>query len=246
MRLLLLLLAIPAGLWAGEPKIEGPDTFVPYKIVKLKATGVPEKAGVVWKVRPVDRKVVVDFAGKVNTPDLGFVGPPGLYRVELNIAVLDKSGNTSLDFVERMIKIGTGPNPPPDVDPDVDPVPDPDVDPTPDPTPKTVTSFRVILVYESGQTLPASQVGILYGAKLEAAMNGATSGGGDQFGWRRLDKNDDHSGLPAGMKDVWSTVKPKITTTPSMVIQVNDKIIIEPLPATPEEAAALIVKHRGK
>jgi len=131
------------------------------------------------------------------------------------------------------------------------PAPDPKPAPTPDPKPppEPVTSFRVFLVYEAGATLNATQYGIIYGIEVEKALTSATTGSGlaaEKTGWRRTDKDANPATMTAGFKDVWSAAKPKVTTVPCIVFQVNQQVTIEPLPASVADTTALIAKYRGK
>ena len=116
----------------------------------------------------------------------------------------------------------------------------------PEPKPEAVTSFRVLLIYESGATLTAEQKAVVYGVEVENAIRAATAGDAAKFGWRRLDKDADPATLPAGLREVWAKAKPALTDVPCVVLQANDKITIESLPATPTAGAELVAKHRGK
>lgn len=131
------------------------------------------------------------------------------------------------------------------VTPPTPPDPKPPMPPDPKP-PGPVTSFRVILVYESGATLTATQTGVLYGLPFENAIKSATTGDATKFGWRRLDKDADPSTLPTGLREVWAAAKPQLTGVPCVVFQVNDKITIESLPATNAAGVELVTKYRGK
>lgn len=137
------------------------------------------------------------------------------------------------DFV---IPIGAEPD-------DVIPPPKPK---PPEPKPEAVTSFRVLLIYESGATLAAEQKAVVYGVEVENAIRAATAGDAAKFAWRRLDKDADPATLPAGLREVWAKAKPALTEVPCVVLQANDKITIESLPATPTAGAELVAKHRGK
>lgn len=131
---------------------------------------------------------------------------------------------------------GQGPIPPPKpVDPDkpkpVDPV--------------VVKTFRVIMVYESGDTLPAAANSVLYGKAVEEFLNANCTGG--KLGWARRDK-DATGEYDADRQAVWNAVKdefgpPKNTKTPALVIQVNDKITIEPFAATAAATVTLLKKY---
>lgn len=139
---------------------------------------------------------------------------------------------------------GIAPIPPP-TPPDPKP---PDPKPPDPPTPQPVTSFRMFLVYDPAATYAPGPYGILFGAAVEKSMNEATTLSGlpaTSTGWRRISHKADPTTLPAGLKEVWAAAQPKITATPCIVFQVNDKITLEPLPATAADTSALIAKYRG-
>ena len=138
-------------------------------------------------------------------------------------------------------------------DPDPKPVPPKPVPPGPDPDTTPVTSFRAILVYESGQTLTAAQNGVLYGVALQVALDtaiGGSAGTDPKFAWRRLDKDANPATLPVGLREMWTAAQKSIKESgsqlPVIAIQVNDTITIEPLPTTGQEAADLVKKYRRK
>lgn len=153
--------------------------------------------------------------------------------------ITDQVGATDDSKVKRRtidVNGGQGPIPPPKpVDPDkpkpVDPV--------------VVKSFRVIMVYESGDTLPAAANSVLYGKAVEDFLNANCTGG--KTGWARRDK-DATGEYDADRQAVWNAVKdefgpPKNTKTPALVIQVNDKITIEPFAATAAATVTLLKKY---
>jgi hypothetical protein len=47
------------------------------------------------------------------------------------------------------------------------------------------------------------------------------------------------------MNALWAAVKPKVTSTPCLAVEVNGKVEIVPLPATPAEAVAALKKYAG-
>ena len=151
-------------------------------------------------------------------------------NVTLSCWGVDKSGRP-VKLATFQIAANLGPQPPP-VDPNKPKPPEPK-------PPVVVTSFRVILVYESADTLTAAQNSVLYGKEVENWLNANCTGG--KAGWRRRDKDLSGENDPA-IVAVWDAVKaefapPKNTKTPAVAIQVNDKIDIIPLAATPSDAA---------
>lgn len=132
------------------------------------------------------------------------------------------------------VVIGGDPNPP---TPPVPPGPTP-----PGPTPPVpVTSFRVVVVFESGDTLTAAQRAVIYGGAVETWLTANCTGG--VAGWRRRDK-DAPGEQDATMAALWTAVKPKVTATPCIAVAVNDKVTLEPLPATPAAAVELLKRYR--
>jgi hypothetical protein len=123
------------------------------------------------------------------------------------------------------------------------PDPKPDPEPTPDPKPVPVTSFRVFLVYESGDTLTAAQNAVLYGRAVEDWLTATCTGGRD--GWRRRDKDLHTSELDTPpLKTLWANARPKVTQTPCAVVEVNGAVTVIPLPGpTPADAIAALKKY---
>lgn len=131
------------------------------------------------------------------------------------------------------LTIQVGPRPPP---PDPKPI-DPDKPKPPVP----VTSFRVILGYESAATMTQAQVNVLYGSKVEAWLNENCTGG--KSGWRRRDK-DSAGDADQTMAALWKAVQEKITSVPFAAVEVNGKVEIIPLEPTPDAMIAKLTKYR--
>lgn len=129
------------------------------------------------------------------------------------------------------------------VDSGMGPIPPPKpVDPEPKVEP--VTSFRVILIYESADTLTPEQNGVLYGKAVEEYLTKACTGG--KSGWDRRDKDKDPATDTTPLKDAWASTKPAVTGTPCVAIVVNNKVTIEPLPTSADAAITLFKKYGGK
>jgi hypothetical protein len=125
------------------------------------------------------------------------------------------------------------------------PPPKPPKPEPPKPEPVVVKSFRVFLVYESMNTLTGPQNSVIYWPAVEDFLNATCTGG--KLGWARRDK-DTSGKYDTAKQSVWDAVKadfapPKNTKTPAVVIQVNDKITIEPLPPTPAAMVELLKKY---
>lgn len=164
-------------------------------------------------------------------PYLYFVEPATDGQCELIVIPVGSKGG---DIVRRTILSQTGPRPPPE------PKPDPKPDPKPKPDP--VTSFRVIFIYESGDTLSAEANSVIYGKVVEDFLNKSCTGG--KSGWRRRDKDTGGENDPT-MLALWNAVKPKVTTTPCVAIEVNGKAEIVPVEATPAAMVAVFNKYLG-
>lgn len=124
----------------------------------------------------------------------------------------------------------------------------PVVPPTPKPTdpvtpPAPVTSFRVVLIYESADTLTAAQRAVVYGKPVEDWMTANCTGG--KAGWRRRDKDSPGDADPT-MAALWAAIQPKVTTTPCAAVEVNGKVELIPLDATPAAMVATLTSYRGK
>jgi hypothetical protein len=130
----------------------------------------------------------------------------------------------------------TGARPPP-------PGPTPP-DPGPTPPPGPVTSFRVIFVTESATVLSAAQNAVTGAKAVQAYLTSKTTPEGGWSGWRHYDPQTGMNDQPT-MRALWAAVKPKITTVPCLVIEVNGKADILPFPANATEALATLKKYAG-
>lgn len=144
------------------------------------------------------------------------------------------------------ILIVTGPRPPP-----TPPQPPPDpVPPTP-PQPVPVTSFRVIFVTESAAQLTAQQTAVSGAKSVRDYLNARTTpdkmaNGQSWAGWREFDPQITAANEYPGIKGVWDAARPKITTIPCLVVQVNEKIDILPYPKNAAECLATLQAYGGK
>jgi hypothetical protein len=123
--------------------------------------------------------------------------------------------------------------------PDPTPTPDPGP-PTPDPKPPSPvpTGIRVLFVKDSTKTLPAPQSSIPDAAAIQTWLKTTQ-------GWRTIEPTattlDD-----ATLTQVWAAAKPKVTTTPCIVIQYGSKIDILPWPADAPTAVTTLKAYQGK
>lgn len=192
---------------------------------------VTEEAGPV-KVRAIFAGNTKYSTRNVKGPSVYFVEATGTGRVELLIARKDGTGKV----IRRTLDVNGGPAPTPDP-----PGPKP-----PDPKPPgPVTSFHVVWVYESGDTLTQAQNSVLYAKSVSDYLNTATTKDGTTVGWRRYDKDVDVTNESPTMKALWAAVKPQLTAVPCVVVEVNGKADILPMPDTPADAVALFKKYTG-
>lgn len=149
-------------------------------------------------------------------------------------------GSKESDLLRRRIVSQTGPQPPPKPKPD-DPIPDPKPKP-----PKPVESFRVIFVWESGTTPTAGQLGVSDSVAVRDYLDRKTTKEGGHPGWRKYDPQQQLSGEQPTMTALWNAAKPKITTVPCLIVEVNGKADILPYPANAAESLALLKKYGGE
>jgi hypothetical protein len=145
----------------------------------------------------------------------------------VTIAAWGTENGKAKKIAELLVQVGHAPQPPPKPKPD-----DPDKPKPP------VTSFRVILGFESGATMTQAQINVLYGSVVENYLNASCTGG--KAGWRRRDKDAAGDG-DATFSAMWKAIQPAITTVPFAAVEVNGKIEIIPLEPTP---AAMVEKFK--
>jgi hypothetical protein len=187
----------------------------------LTATTTAKK--VTWSVPPGADAMPLDGRR------LAVWAPPGTYVFRAMVPNGDDVVAT-----ETVLTV-TGPRPPPGPNPP-EPIP---------PTPQPVTSFRVIFVYESGDTLPVGQAAVMDAKAVRDYLGANTTRDGNTAGWRRYDKDISLTNETPTFKALWEAVKTKLTVVPCVAIEVNGKVDILPFPATPAEAVALFRKYRG-
>lgn len=232
----LLALLLCASLSQAQIRIAGETKVNPYKIVKLNVDGVPPKAGVIWRISP-DKDI--DKSSASTKTKLEFVAPPGEYRVEALAITLSTDGTTDIQEAKATVVIGT-PKPPEPVPPDPGPGPTP-VPPTPAPT-----GFRVLMTYETSQSMPQAQANILYAQSVRDYLQSKCVVGEDKKTkeWRIWDKDVDttHEG-----KFWQEAMKRPKASTPWIQIYAGGKLAHEGvLPADVDAALALLKKHGGE
>jgi hypothetical protein len=111
----------------------------------------------------------------------------------------------------------------------------------PDPPPAPAKSFRVVLIFESGDALTPAQRGVVYGKAVEDFLNANCTGG--KNGWRRRDRDAPGENDPT-MAALWAAVKPAVTATPCIAIERDGKVFILPLEATPAKMIEVLRRYR--
>lgn len=147
------------------------------------------------------------------------------------LIILPVGAQSEKEAVRVTFQVGQMPQPPPNpVDPD---------------KPVVVTSFRVVLVNESGTTLSAAQNSVLFGKAIADYLDQKCTKQSGQPGWRRYDKNTDASKDLSEMAALWAAVQPKLTAIPCLVVEVNGKADILPFPTSVADALATLKKYGG-
>lgn len=238
----LLALALASPAWADPPKavITGKATYPAGSLVLLDASKSVSEPGlaVKWVITPPTPTVSLRPDGDTR-PGVYLLLPaaePGTYRVKLVVRGKPDAAKPDLDADADVLDLTVGP---------VDPVKPVDPNKPVDPPPGPVTSFRVILVSESGDPLTAAQRAVLYGADVEAWLTANCTGG--KAGWRRRDKDSPGDADPT-VAALWTAVQGSLKPTdpPCVAVEVNGKVTILPLDTTPAQMIATLTKYRGK
>lgn len=235
----------PSSLFAQSLMIAGDEEVPAYRIVKLKAIGIEEKAGSLWKIVPSK-----NLSNPVNTPPdmYEFVAPPGVYEISLLSIKLKPDGSTSLKEATKTVIIrepSPGPKP---VPPDPGPTPPKPVPPEPvPPAPIPAEGFRVLMVYERADLpkMPAKQVDILHSQQVADYLNKTCVLGpdGKMPEWRVWDQHAEPTTYPKLWQDV---IKRERKSIPWIVISTGKTGYEGPLPATIEETLTLLRSYGSK
>lgn len=170
------------------------------------------------------------------------------FKTPVTIALAgDKSGTVTLTSVVngadaskpptvagKLVLTLTAPQPPPGPDPK----------PPPPPPPPVTKSFRVVMVYETGKTMPAAQQAVLNAKSIEDYLIANTTPENGLAGFRRYDKDQQAEALTPGFAALWAAVKPQVTTVPCWAIEKDGKVDIVPWPANTAEGLALAKKYK--
>jgi len=149
------------------------------------------------------------------------------------------AGATDAGVVIRrtLTVMGQAPQPPPGPGPQ----PDPDDPPAPGP----MTSFRVIFVKESGETLPPGQSAIPGAKAIRDYLTAKTTPEGNLAGWREYDPQQITANEQPTMRALWESVKPQLLAAPCLVIEVNGRATVMPFPADVNACLAKLKEYGG-
>ncbi len=217
-----------------------PVTVLPGRFIPVSPTDgapsyvAPTEAYRLYRVPPGSSYTGIKFDASPDAEPEAYSWPDSKSPVYVLLA-RNRVGQHKIQFVKNgpaevgpvengaplLIQIGQVPTPMPPA-----PVPPAPVPPTPPapvpPAPVPVSSFRVLFVYESADTIPAAQKNVIYGKSVENYLNANCTGG--VAGWRRRDKDAAGEADPT-MAALWTAVKPKLTTMPAVVVTVK---VVEP------------------
>ena len=162
---------------------------------------------------------------------------------DVELLVVPLGLKAEADVLRRRVKVGDGPRPPPgpDVKPDPKPIDPPKpVDPS---APIPLSGFRVLIVFETGQGLPAAQSSILYGKRTRDYLDQHCVKGpnGQTPEYRIYDKDVSL----ANESKLWRDAMARPRASVPWVLVSNGTTGFEgPLPATVDEFIALCDKYR--
>ncbi|AMV29275.1 hypothetical protein VT84_33075 [Gemmata sp. SH-PL17] len=98
--------AAPDRMLVPEPlpqklALEGPTKYKPYQLVRVKASGLDPKAGIIWRVYPSQD------VQRATTPRgiLEFAAPPGTYQIEALVITTGADGAISVDEQAMSVEI---------------------------------------------------------------------------------------------------------------------------------------------
>lgn len=103
----LLVLLLCASFARGEVLIVGEVKYKPYTLVRLRAQGMDEKCGLLWRVNP-SKSVQKASTGRGV---LEFVAPPGSYEVEVLAIRTDAQGAVQVEEARTTVVILPPPGP---------------------------------------------------------------------------------------------------------------------------------------
>jgi hypothetical protein len=163
----------------------------------------------------------------------------GETKVQALGVVKDKDGKDKAAILLTLSFI-VGPAPP-------EPVPPGPKPPGPNP-PGPVTSFRVIMVRETGAKPGTSQQSAIYGAKdVVQYLRAKTTPEASVPGYREYDPNTNAANDQSEMQKIWAAAQEEAAkVAPCIVLQVNGKITIEPSQKNVADTVKLLKQYGGQ
>jgi hypothetical protein len=150
------------------PNLEYTITPAPIFSLESEQKGTGNRLLFVMKSQPPGYTITIDHA-VVHPTEEETKAAPWDDRVKF-AAWLKVNSKDEIYRDSHFVKVGKGPDPGPDPDPEPDPDPTPDPDP-PSPAPIPEPGFRVLIFYESSDTLPELQRAILAGEEVAAYLD---------------------------------------------------------------------------
>jgi hypothetical protein len=225
---------------AEPPKIAGQDVVPAHKLVRLTVSGIPVGHFILWDVYPPED---VDAATQKAKSLYEFAAPPGVYKVR--VRAFKPDSETPLEAWRTVTVQGARPPPEPGPTP---PGPQPPGPTPPAPAPPIAgDGNRVLIVYETGDRLPASQAAIITSGVLRDYLDAKTAK--DEFNptgaYRIWDQNVilTHPSVSPSWKAAMA--RPR-ASTPWLVVS-NGKTGFEgPLPKSVPDTLALLKTYFGE
>lgn len=225
----LLLALAPVAAGQSPPRVVGPESVPPYKMVRLRIEGDVDSA--VFRVEPFE---VVDSEPGPDGKSTVFTGPPGRYVVW---AVMLK--DRKLVDSRLVVTIGGSPTPTPTPTPTPGPSPNPGPTPTPTPEPPPpapVVAGRLHFTYiVDPNVFTAASAAIRNSKAIESALEAGDAS------WRTY--NADEEDVKRLRLDQHF---PNAGVLPCLIVQDRDGKVLASL-AAPDEAKILaeLKKWRG-
>jgi len=227
----------PAAAKATEPpKISGADVVPEHKLVRLAVSDIPPGHFILWDVYPFEP---VDVATQRVKSQYEFAAPPGVYRVR--VRAFKPDSESPLEAWRTVTVQGATPTP--------GPGPGPGPTPPPQPAPPIAgEGNRVLIVYETGDVLPAKQAAILTSGVLRDYLDATTAKdtANPNGAYRIWDQNIDLSHPSVSPSWKAAMARPR-ASVPWIVVSDGTSGYEGPLPESVEATLELLKKHlRGR
>jgi hypothetical protein len=225
--LLLLLLAAPAA--PAQLRITGDTKVREHTIARLTAEGAAD-AALIWDVDQEDKVDAIEWGSS-----LFFVGPPGSYRIKCR-AIRVKDGRPIAETARATVVIEAASPPPPPPPPGPTPPPPP----PPPPTPVVVKTLWILVVEETAEA-SANRGEFFANRELIDRIRAK----GHRYRVADKDVKDKDGRQPADLAPWLKRAAGKSLPQLFLISQDGDILFEGPLPKTPAELVALMVKVGG-